>query len=367
MADGEEVVGGPDSRAAARAAGIQDRRGLSLSDVDRRRTQLWTTSLFVMIAITVAVALFVIGSDVFSGSLGDRSPTSWIVAVLAVGLALAFLVYILEKERSLRQLSNLLVEERVQSETLRSRIERERETIARLEELDRMKSDFVATVSHELRTPLTGIIGAAKTMSTRGRDLSPEQHQEFMEVIERQANKLLRLIEDFLTASRLESGGPRLRRERVDLRGVAESIINDLQHITVGQNRVISLVTEPERPIVWGDSTSVQQILSNLVENALKYAGTDAHVAVALRETESEVTIEVADDGQGIGKDQLQTIFERFRQAGGKDTPPGGGFGLGLFIVKNLAHAHRGKVNVVSEEGDGTVFTVQLPKRASDR
>ncbi len=367
MADGEEVAGGPDSRAEARAAGIQGRRGLSLSDVDRRRTQLWTTSLAVIIAITVAVALFVIGSDIFSGSPGDRSPTSWIVAVLTVGLALAFLVYILEKERSLRRLSNLLVEERVQSETLRSRIERERETIARLEELDRMKSDFVATVSHELRTPLTGIIGAAKTLSTRGRDLSPEQHREFMEVIEHQANKLLRLVEDFLTASRLESGGPRLRRERVDLRGVAESIINDLQHITVGQDRVISLVTEPERPIVWGDSTSVQQILSNLVENALKYAGTDAHVAVAVRETESEAIIEVADDGQGISKEQLQTIFERFRQAGGKDSPPGGGFGLGLFIVKNLVQAHRGVVNVVSAEGEGTVFTVQLPKRASDR
>ena len=92
MADGEEVAGGPDTRAEARAAGIQGRRGLSLSDVDRRRTQLWTTSLAVIIAISVAVALFVIGSDIFSGSRGDQSPTSWIVAVLAVGLALAFLV-----------------------------------------------------------------------------------------------------------------------------------------------------------------------------------------------------------------------------------------------------------------------------------
>ena len=367
MADGEEVAGAPDSQAAARAAGIQERRGLSLSDVDRRRTQLWTTSLFVIIAFTVAAALFIIGRDVFSESLGFRSLTSWIVAVLVTGLALAFLVYILEKERSLRRLSNLLVEERVQSEGLRSRIERERETIARLEELDRMKSDFVATVSHELRTPLTGIIGAAKTMSTRSKDLSPEQHHEFMQVIERQANKLLRMIEDFLTASRLESGVPRLRRERVDLRSLAETIIDDLQHITVGHDRPISLVTEPERPIVWGDSTSVQQILSNLVENALKYSGTNARVAVALRESESEATIEVADDGRGISEDQLHTIFERFRQAGGRNSPPGGGFGLGLFIVKNLVDAHRGEVNVVSKEGEGAVFTVRLPKRASDR
>jgi signal transduction histidine kinase len=483
---------------------------------------LWTTSLLAITAITVAIALFVIGRDIRSESLGSESLTSWIVIVLVVGLALAFLVYILEKERHLRRLSHLLVEERVRSEALRSRIreisnlsevgralntsldpdtvfdrilvsalelldaddgavmllnddgsaldvarhqgtltdrdltrsiplgaglegavaargepslvragkeddidlptqvrsamcvplirhdqllgvlsvrktegnrdfdeedlnalgffaehaaiavgnarsfERERETIARLEELDRLKSDFVATVSHELRTPLTSIIGAAKTLSTRAADLSAAQHQEFMEVIERQANKLLKLAEDFLTASRLESGVPRLQRERVDLRGVAETIINDLQHIGVGKDRYVSLVTEPERPIVWGDSTSVQQILSNLVENALKYGGTDARVAVALKETESEATIEVADDGQGINQDQLQTIFERFRQAGKDDSPPGGGFGLGLFIVKNLVDAHRGEVNVASEVGKGTVFTIRLPKRASD-
>ena len=480
---------------------------------------MWTTSLFAITAITVAIVLFVIERDIRSESLG--SLTSWIVVVLVVGLALAFLVYIVEKERHLRRLSHLLVEERVRSEALGSRVgeisnlskvgralntsldpdtvfdrilvsalelldaddgvfmllnddgsaldvarhqgtlerdllrsiplgaglegavaargepllvqaneedtvglpaqvrsamcvplirhdqllgvlsvretkgsrvfdeedlnalgffaehaaiavgnarsfERERETIARLEELDRLKSDFVATVSHELRTPLTSIIGAAKTLSTKGSDLTRAQHQEFMEVIERQANKLLKLAEDFLTASRLESGVPRLQRERVDLRGVAETIINDLQHIGVGKDRQVSLVTEPERPIVWGDSTSVQQILSNLVENALKYGGTDARIAVALRETESEATIEVADDGQGISEDQLQTIFERFRQAGKDDSPPGGGFGLGLFIVKNLVDAHRGEVNVASEVGKGTVFTVQLPKRASD-
>ena len=483
---------------------------------------MWTTSLLAIAAITVAIAVFAIARDTRSESLGSGSLASWIVIVLVVGLALAFLVYILEKERHLRRLSHLLVEERVRSEALRSRIleisnlskvgralntsldpdtvfdrilasalelldaddgvvmllnddgsaleearhqgtlteqssqrsipwgsglegavaahgepslvraneednvdlpakvhsamcvplirhdqllgvlsvrvtegdrvfedddlnalgffaehaaiavgnarsfERERETIARLEELDRLKSDFVATVSHELRTPLTSIIGAAKTLSTRGSDLSAPQHQEFMEVIERQADKLLKLAEDFLTASRLESGVPRLQRERVDLRGVAETIINDLQYIGAGKDRHVSLVTEPERPIVWGDSTSVQQILSNLVENALKYGGADARVAVALQETESEATIEVADDGQGINEDQLQTIFERFRQAGKDDSPPGGGFGLGLFIVKNLVDAHRGTVSVASEVGQGTVFTVRLPKRASD-
>jgi signal transduction histidine kinase len=326
---------------------------LSLSQVDRRRTQLWSTSLFVVTAITVVITLLALGGELLPDELQLENLASWVIVVLFGGLAVAFLIYVLEKERSLRRLSRLLIEER--------------EKIALLQETDRLKSDFVATVSHELKTPLTAIIGAAKTVGRRGGHMSPEEHAKFMEMIERQGTRLLRLVEDVLDTSRIESGGPHLRREQVDLRRVAENVIEDLSNTHVGAGREVVLLTRPEHPRAWGDPTALQQVLGNLVENALKYSDDGSQVVVSVTETATESILQVSDEGQGISPEQIRTIFDRFRQADSTPSRGVGGFGLGLYIVKNLVATHRGDVEVESEVSKGSTFRVRLPKRAEDR
>jgi signal transduction histidine kinase len=239
----------------------------------------------------------------------------------------------------------------------------ERETIARLEELDQLKSDFVATVSHELRTPLTAIIGAAKAVARRGPDMEAAQHETFMNMIQRQADRLLRLVQDVLTASRMEGGTLQLRRDLVDLREVVDGVVADLAHTVSGEGRKTIVSAEPERPQTWGDRVALEQIVTNLVDNALKYSEGD--VRVGIEQTASESVIEVTDEGAGISSEELATIFERFRQVGPSSTRTQGGFGLGLFIVKNLVEAHNGSIEVASEVGAGTRFAVRLPRRAT--
>jgi signal transduction histidine kinase len=353
VANQQELVEDRESLKEARAAGLHRRRNLDLSVVDRRRTQLWGTSLFVVAAITVVIALLAIGPDFLPESLRLEELSTWVTLVLVGGLAMAFLIYVLEKERSLRRLSRLLFHEQ--------------EKIARLEEMDRLKSDFVATVSHELKTPLTAIIGAAKSVGRRSGRMNEEQRARFMDMIERQGTRLLRLVEDVLDTARLESGEPPMRREPVDLRELAEHVIEDLSHTDVGAERDVVLLTDPDRPTAWGDATALQQILGNLLENALKYSTDGSKVVVEIRETNAESVLEVTDEGHGISPEQIQTIFDRFRQADSSAGKGIAGFGLGLYIVKNLVETHRGDVEVESEVGRGSTFRVRLPKRATNR
>ena len=242
--------------------------------------------------------------------------------------------------------------------------ESERDTIGRLEELDRLKSDFVATVSHELKTPLTAIIGSAQTLARRRARMNEEQQDNLAVTIERQGKRLLRLVEDVLTTARIESRLPRLRRELVDLREVAEFVVEDLKHNEVSRDKEISIEAQPERPQVWGDMGAIQQILSNLVENALKYSAPGTRVTLRASEGETAATLQVIDQGYGMTAEQIQTIFDRFQQIDSSSTRDSGGFGLGLYIVKSLVEAQNGVVDVKSTPGVGSTFTVTLPMRS---
>jgi signal transduction histidine kinase len=241
--------------------------------------------------------------------------------------------------------------------------EQERETIARLEDLDRLKSDFVATVSHELKTPLTAIIGSAQTLARRRDRMSEDQQSNLVTMIDRQGNRLLRLVEDVLTAARIESGMPKLRRELVDLRDVAEFVVESLRHSDITRDREMTIQTEPDRPQVWGDLGAMQQILSNLIENACKYSEPGTKVGVFITELETEALVQIADRGQGMSEGDISTIFDRFRQVDQSSTRASGGVGLGLYIVNSLVGAHNGTIEVDSALGRGTTFTVRFPKR----
>ncbi|MGH2811407.1 MAG: ATP-binding protein, partial [Actinomycetota bacterium] len=238
--------------------------------------------------------------------------------------------------------------------------DREHQTVVRLEELDRMKTEFVASVSHELRTPLTSIIGSAKTMRQRGDHLTPEQRLDFLNVIERQGSRLLSMVEEILAAARIESGPPAFSRELMDVAGLVRQIVLGLQ-AAAGETPVT--VEAPETMQLFGDPSVVEQVVTNLVENALKYSQTAAAVTVRLTEHPGEVRLEVIDRGVGIPEDQLESIFDRFRQLDPSSAGSRRGVGLGLFIVKNLVEAVGGAIFVDSEVGKGSVFTVRFPKR----
>lgn len=245
--------------------------------------------------------------------------------------------------------------------------EKERETNARLEELDRLKSDFAANVSHELKSPLTSIIGAASTIRRKGPGMDPGQLAGFVEMIERQANRLLRTIEDVMVASRIDSGLQRMRRELIDLRAEVEAVVDEVRTASLGKDREITVVTRPEKPQVWGDVRALRSIATKLIENALKCSEAPSKVAVVLTETPDEARLEVSDEGSGMSPEEIEVVFDRFRQADTSTTRKVEGLGLGLFVVKSLAEAHGGRVDVRSEPGAGSTFTVVLPKRSSDR
>lgn len=242
--------------------------------------------------------------------------------------------------------------------------EQERDTVRRLEELDSMKDDFVAMVSHELRSPLSAIIGAAKTLGRAEIEMGAEQRADFLEMIYRQADKMLHLAEDFLTAASMDQGMPKLRREQIDLKSVAEQVVGDLKLSALGRGRRMAVSSLPSHPQVWGDPQGVRQVLSNLVENALKYSSWEAPVRVRVRELPTEAVLEVSDEGKGIPEDQVDTIFERYRQVQDNGRRSIQGVGLGLFITKRLVEAHRGSIEVESAEGQGSTFRVRLPVRS---
>lgn len=234
--------------------------------------------------------------------------------------------------------------------------------IAELEELDKHKNDFVATVSHELRTPITAMIGAAKTLLRGGDQMSAEERASFLEMIERQGDRLLRLTRGVLAGAQVESGAAP-RREKVDLGALARDVADEL--LSTGRStHEVEVNAEPEGASAWGDPTALRQIMSNLVENALKYSPEGSKVRVGVLDLSSETLLEVSDEGPGIDAGSVETIFERFKQM---ESSRSGGFGLGLYIVKNLVEQHRGTIEVSGEAGAGTTFRVRLPKRAARR
>jgi signal transduction histidine kinase len=242
-------------------------------------------------------------------------------------------------------------------------LSRQRETMQRLQELDQMKSDFVAITSHELRTPITAIRGFVKTL-LRNRDrLSAEQLTNFMHTIDRQSARLARLVEDLLFVSRIEAGAVRLAPEPVD---VTELVHESLEAFGPEGRVRIDLNVLEDMGTGTIDAQRVDQIVRNLVENALKFSPRDARVSVSAGAAAGLRTLEVADRGAGIPPEDLPLIFDRFHQAGHVMTRENEGAGLGLYITKRLVEAMGGTIGVRSEPGRGSTFTVSIPLGATE-
>lgn len=236
-------------------------------------------------------------------------------------------------------------------------LEQERQTVERLQQLDAMKSDFVAVTSHELRTPLTSVVGFIKTLRRPDITLDRADIQEFLEIVDRQTERLTRLVEDLLLTARIESGTIDLQMDSVDIRTVLDESLDVFDD---ARSRV-QLAVQPDLPTVVTDGYRFSQVARNLIENALKFSDEDLPVRVtAVRDGES-ILLEVTDQGTGIAPDELPFVFDRFHQIGDPLERHVQGLGLGLYIVRNIVDALNGSIDVRSTVGVGSIFTVRLP------
>jgi signal transduction histidine kinase len=236
--------------------------------------------------------------------------------------------------------------------------EAERRTVEELRRLSALRADFVSLVSHELRTPMAAVIGAARTLQQRWRELSAEQRESFLELIAGETGRLAELIGDVLDTSRIEAGTFSFRFREVDLAALVRDTVATAQH---GQDevRLLADVHEP-LPEIRGDSERLRQVLTNLIDNAIKYSPAGGEVEVRAYPENGRVRVDVRDRGPGIAKEDQKLIFEKFGRVSGPDTSRPG-TGLGLFIARSIAEAHGGVLEVHSAPDHGATFTLELP------
>jgi signal transduction histidine kinase len=226
------------------------------------------------------------------------------------------------------------------------------------QEANRLKDEFLGTLSHELRTPLNAIFGWARMLRARPLD---ERTAHAVDVIGRNAEAQVRLIEEVLDVSRIIRGTMTLSMAPVDLAAVVRATIETVRP-TIQAKRLRVDARIDDTPAVLGDVHRLQQVFSNLLSNALKFTRSDGAVTVTLRTIAEWVEFEITDTGVGIRRDALPFIFDRFRQADSSTTRTFGGLGLGLAIVKHIVELHGGTVRAASAgEGLGATFTIQLP------
>jgi signal transduction histidine kinase len=235
--------------------------------------------------------------------------------------------------------------------------EAERKTVEELRRLSALRADFVSLVSHELRTPMAAVIGSARTLQQRWRELSPEHRESFLELIAGETGRLATLIGDVLDTSRIEAGTFSFRFTDVDL---GELVRDSVATAQVGQDevRLLAEVRDP-LPQVRGDSERLRQVLMNLIDNAVKYSPENGQVEVRAYGEDGRVRVDVSDRGPGIAREDQRLIFEKFGRVTGGDHRPG--TGLGLFIARSIAEAHGGSLEVWSAPEQGSTFTLDLP------
>ena len=231
--------------------------------------------------------------------------------------------------------------------------------VTRLKQLERTREDFVANVSHELRTPLSLIKGYVETLLDGARN-DPAIAERFLKIIERNTQRLDLLIQDLLTISALESGRMKLNLQPVELRPLVEKIFADLH--SRAEMKGVNLVLDLPELTAHADAHRLEQVLANLVDNAIKYGRAQGTVAIGGRRAEDgELEIFAQDDGPGIPPEALDRVFERFYRVDKARSRDQGGTGLGLSIVKHIVQSHGGRVWVKSEFGKGATFFFTLP------
>jgi PAS domain S-box-containing protein len=233
------------------------------------------------------------------------------------------------------------------------------------EHANRLKDDFLAVVSHELRTPLAGILLWSQLLETRA--LNPEDEAQALRAIREGAQAQQYLIEDLLDVSRMLAGEMRLSAADIDLTSVVQAAVDIVRPSADAKTIEIEEVLERRASRAWADASRMQQVVLNLLNNAVKFTPDGGRITVRLRRLGGVVQIKVSDTGQGIGAEFLPHVFDRFRQADGSPARRHGGLGLGLAIARELVDLHGGAIQAESPgKGQGATFTVELPARQTE-
>lgn len=230
--------------------------------------------------------------------------------------------------------------------------------IVQVNSVQQAQTEFVSTVSHELRTPLTSIKGFADTILRAGEKLEKGQQRRYIGIIKDQADRLTRLVEDLLAVSGLESKKLQLTIRAIDLKDAVERVLRNLVDKT-GNHRIVTDLPAGLPP-VWADADRIEQILTNLIDNAIKYSASGTTVTIAAREVNKLIEFMVTDQGVGIPQEHLPKIFTKFGRLDNPLIRQTEGTGLGLYITRSLVLALGGQIEVSSRPGQ-TTFTVHLP------
>lgn len=234
--------------------------------------------------------------------------------------------------------------------------------ITEIRGIERMKTAFVSTVSHELRTPLTSIKGFISTLLQDVEGFyDKDTVHEFYTIIDQECDRLTRLISDLLNVSRIEAGRALdLNPVTVNVPSIVDKVVATQKSYTSKHEFAIDL--DPDIPTIVADADKVDQILTNLVSNSIKYAPNGGIITVSGKRTDGVIQMAVSDQGMGIPKEHLDKVFDRFHRIDNRDTRKVGGTGIGLYLVKHLVEAHGGTIWVESEVGKGSSFIFTLPK-----
>jgi len=232
------------------------------------------------------------------------------------------------------------------------------EAYQELKDLDRLKSDFVSMVSHELRSPLANISGAIELMLEE-EELSDEYVRRMLGVAGNQTQRLIRLVKGVLDVSRIEAGRLHLDRKAVDIMPIIQRVTLSLQPTTIFH--WFELPRVDSCPPVWGDEDRIEEMIFNLVDNAIKFSPSGGPISIGMEVSGQEITVSVTDPGVGIPADKLDRIFWKFHRLDSEDSRETYGHGLGLYITKGLAEAHGGRIWVESTEGHGSTFSFTMP------
>ena len=237
--------------------------------------------------------------------------------------------------------------------------------ISRLKELEKIRQDFVANVSHELRTPLTTIKGYTETLLEGA--LKEEVAPQFLRIIQKHADRLTKIVEDLLTLSKIESKGFCLKWERLPLSELIDDVLSFVKEAAEKKKVSISRSIIPASLEVMGDRSYLEQVFINLLDNAIKYTPERGGISISgLEKGQREIKFVIKDNGDGIPKEDLFRIFERFYRVDKGRSQELGGTGLGLSIVKHIIQAHGGRVWAESTLGEGSTFYFTLPRTALD-
>lgn len=310
-------------------------------------------------AAVVSVLYVVAGGMTTFASIAP--PSGFVIGRVFLFVFVALVAGLLERDvrRRLDLAVRTAVERAIQLEETRRRETSEREQRARLEEIDRLRSDFVSMVAHELQTPLAGIKAQAETLLTQQHRLEEETRAALVEGIHRSASSLTGLVQDFAAVNRIDTQQFSYQMEPIDFSAFVEEAVQD--YPLDQRKHPLRLRVEPGLRVN-GDRRRLQQALANLLSNAAKYSPRGGSIAVlGFLDRQGRAKVAVHDEGIGIKAEDIPRLFQKFSRLFDKRAVQVGGSGLGLYITREIARAHGGEVIVESEWGKGSTFSIVLP------